>query len=218
MVLQMDSLLGIWALLTGAILGARYLYLRHKIGKLSIPELRAYLEKQKTMAQWEILAKCSCNENSGQSSLPPSNVNPMYIALVHREVIARLVKSGHGHAGKGVLDEVDAIIATIAANHKALEYVSFGQWVENGKRNEWGSLLHTWVPNKDPFFQELHKSTFAMVAQLEALNKHVQEISLAGVQSSAETAKVQLQVHKQDLDAETTAMLEVGKELTERPL
>ena len=121
-------------------------------------------------------------------------------------------------AAKGVLDEVDTIITTIAANHKALEYLLFGEWVDNGKQDDWGNRYHSWVPNKSPFFQELHKSTFAMVAQLEALNKYVQGISLSGVQSSAETAKVQLQVRKQDLDAETTAMLEVGKELTDRPL
>ncbi len=148
----------------------------------------------------------------------PHGSNPMAIAMFRRDVIADLVYTGHAKAAKNVLDEVDRIIATVEANHYALDEYGYGDWVFSEAKSNRLNNIYDWTPNPSPRFAALDKETDGMLDKLNELIEYVRSIGVEGVNASTEAAKVQLQVHRQDLTAAKEADAATAKELEKRPL
>lgn len=144
--------------------------------------------------------------------------NPLERALLRRSVLEALVSTGHAHVAKSVMVEVDQIIATVEANHYAMDQYGYGHWELNKNRSTSDHLYYNWVPNDSPRFAALDQATDKMVDRLNDLIEYVKGVGLEGVEMSVETAKLHLQMSKQDLTAEKSAMLETSAELVHRPL
>ena len=163
--------------------------------------------EQARLARWQKMTTYDLKEI-------PRNRIPMRKALEYREVIVELVRSGHARAANHVMTEVDNIIATVEANQRALLKYGFGSNVDMGESR----VVMQWRDNTDPSFVALYQDTLSTVAKLEAIIVYIRGISQEGVKASSETAKVQLQVNRQDFESSSQAMTETLNELSTRPL
>ena len=112
---------------------------------------------------------------------------------------------------------VDDIIETIEANTLALDECKLGEWVHVETVRS-GRKLYKFVPNQQDIPTSIRKGIGDMLNQMLMLIEHVQTISAEGVLSSVESAKLQLQVHKQDFVEVKNSMAETTKEIEHKPL
>lgn len=144
--------------------------------------------------------------------------NPMAIAVKRRQVLFDLVWVGHAHAAKDVLVEVDRIIATIEANHYALDEYGYGNWVYDKDTSTQHQKYYNFILNDNERFMALWHETEGMLDKLNELIAYVRSVAVEGVNASTEAAKVHLQVHRQDLTDQKEASAQTAKELEAHPL
>jgi hypothetical protein len=176
--------------------------------------------EQAQLKKWAKISDDLANKNRlTLQTLMPYIHNPMWRALRRRRVINDLVWTGHAKATAAhVLAEADRIIATIEANHYALDEYGYGQWVHNPKESTQQQRIFDWVPNNGERFQALDKDTDAMLDKLDEIIVYIRSVAIEGVNASVESAKVRMQVHRQDFTSAKDADAATAKELEARPL
>lgn len=174
--------------------------------------------KVNKLRRWKELETRIANDYALNSNyLLPFENNPMSFALKHRKVLKKLLAGGHASAASSVMKEVDDIIETIEANTLALDECKLGEWVHVETERS-GRKLYEFVPNKHEIPTSIRKGIGDMLNQMLMLIEHVRTISAEGVASSVESAKLQLQVHKQDFIEVKNSMAETTKEIENAPL
>ena len=180
---------------------------------------------QVRVARWKKAAKDLGERNQLNNEVPmPVDHNPLAIALYRRGIIENLVWTGHAHVAEGILSDVDDIISTVEANHYALDKYGYGEWRHSGQYREnphqgYPAIkLCEWVPNDSERFKALGEDTNVMLRKLDDIIVTIRGIATEGVKSSAESAKLRLQVRRQDLEETTAALAESGTDIAQHAL
>jgi hypothetical protein len=116
---------------------------------------------------------------------------------------------------KSVMAEVDAIIATIEATQNAMATIGFGHMATSYDE---GRQMTRWILSTNSFFKDLHNDAVASVGKLDNIIDYIRDTAKEGIKVSAESAKVHIQVLRQDYEFESAAMIETGKEITIHPI
>ena len=188
-----------------------YVIKRHKEKNMSQEEIQ--------VRQWEDLKNHIARKyKMNQQYDLPDVYNPMAHALNQRRVIQQLLSCGHGRAAVNVMKEFDDTIETIKALTLALDECSLGEWKYDKYDASKRTHFYNFIKNDEAIAVSLRKEMSKMLNQQLTLIKHVQMISSEGVSSSIESAKLQLQIHKQDYVEVKDSMAQAAKEIEHNPL
>lgn len=132
----------------------------------------------------------------------PDSKIPMRLALFQRNLLADLLREGHGTNDRKLLKEADRVISTISTIQRAMDRMGFGYAYTSTEGK------HVWVPNTNPTFLQLQSDAQQANILLADLISRLRVTLNSGVQKSVAAAQLELEEQKQYNDYMTEALNE----------
>jgi len=151
------------------------------IGALKGVSVLSRTTAEQRMVRWKSMAGTNVFEL-------PRDYNPMFIALTRRDVIQKLVRTGHAYTSRTILTDVDMIISTIECTQNAMKVYGFGEFAVGSTRAQNGSPIRRWVTNDNEQFVALYEDARNSLNKLSDIIEYVRGVANQGVKNSAESA------------------------------